>query len=270
VVIVGAVARQRSLENWFTERPLFGQTVLVTRPAHQVESMRAQLRSLGADVLYQPAIEISPPDDLAPVDAAIRSLADVDWLVFSSSNGVDFFLRRLFALGLDLRALHACRLAAIGPATVEALADYHLQADVCPDAYRAEALAEALAPQVRGKRVFLARASRGRDVLAEMLTAAGAIVTQAVVYESRDVSEPNPEVLEALAAGRVDWTTVTSSAIARSLVSLFGDALRRTKLVAISPVTAEVLAGLGHPPAAVASIYTGDGVLNAIQAAAAE
>lgn len=267
VVIVGTVARERSLDNWFTGRPLFGQIVLVTRPAHQAETMRSQLAALGADVLYQPAIEISPPLDWSPVDAVIQSLADLDWLVFSSSNGVEFFFRRLLELGHDVRSVGNCRLAAIGPATVDALAEYHLRADVCPDAYRAEALAEALAPHVQGKQVFLARASRGREVLAQMLTAAGAIVTQAVVYESRDVTGPNPEVLEALNAGAVDWTTVTSSAIARSLVNLFGDALHQTKLVAISPVTAEVLASLGHPATAVATIYTGDGILQAIQVA---
>ena len=98
-----------------------------------------------------------------------------------------------------------------------------------------------------------------------MLTAAGGRITQAVVYESRDVSEPDPEVLEALAAGRVDWTTVTSSAIARSLVALFGDDLRHTKLVAISPVTAEVLAELGYRATIVAETYTTDGMLSALR-----
>jgi uroporphyrinogen III methyltransferase/synthase len=262
VVIVGNVARERSLENWFTARPLFGQTVLVTRPAHQAESMRSQLRSLGADVLYQPAIEISAPTDWAPVDAVIHSLVDFDWLVFSSSNGVEYFFQRLLELGRDLRALSSCQLAAIGPATVDALQAYHLQADVCPAAYRAEALAAALAPHAKGKRFFLARASRGREVLADELTAAGGIVTQAVVYESRDVTQPTPEVSEALTAGHVDWTTVTSSAIARSLVNLFGDALRQTKLIAISPLTAEVLAELGHPATCVAEKYTVDGIIH--------
>lgn len=266
VVIVGAVARARSLDNWFTSRPLFGQTVLVTRPSHQIDAMFGQLSALGADVLYQAAIEISEPADWGPADAAIDELAKFNWLVFSSSNGVDFFLRRLLMRGLDLRAIGNCQLAAIGPATVEALARYHLQADVCPDAYCAEALAEALAPQAKGKSFFLARASRGREVLAEMLTAAGGKVRQAVVYESRDVTTPNPEVLEALDAGKIDWTTVTSSAIARSLVNLFGDALKHTKLVAISPVTAGVLAELGHPATAVAETYTGEGILNAILA----
>ena len=118
-----------------------------------------------------------------------------------------------------------------------------------PSEYRAEALAEALAPQARGQRVFLARASRGREMLAEMLAAAGATVEQAVVYESRDVAQPDEDIADALAAGRIDWTTVTSSAIARSLVRLFGDSLRQTRLAAISPLTAEVLTELGHAPA---------------------
>lgn len=264
VVIVGDVVRAREVPTWFTSRLLFGRTVLVTRPQHQTESMVGQLRALGAEVLYQPAIEISPPSDWRPADAVIERLAEFDWLVFSSGNGVHFFLRRLLDLGHDTRLLGGRRLAAIGPATVEALAEYRLHADLQPDSYRAEALAETLAPHAAGKRCFLARASRGREVLAEMLTAAGAVVTQAVVYESRDVRSPNPDVLESLQAGRIDWTTVTSSAIARSLVAMFGDTLRHTHLVAISPLTAEVLAELGYPPAAIAKTFTSEGIIAAI------
>lgn len=267
VVIVGAVARARPVANWFTARPLFGQTVLVTRPAHQADGMVSKLRSLGADVMYQPAIEISDPSDWGPVDAAINELEKFDWLVFSSSNGVEYFVRRLMFLGHDLRALGGRKLAAIGPATVGALAEYHLTADVSPDSYRAEALAEALAPHAKGMRFFVARASRGREVLAEMLRAAGATVTQAVVYDSRDVPSPDPDVREALEVGRIDWTTVTSSAIARSLVAMFGDALRHTKLATISPLTAQVLTELGRAPSAIADSYTADGIVAAILAA---
>ena len=266
VIIVGEVATERDVANWFTSRPLFGKTVLVTRPAHQAQAMAARLFELGANVLYQPAIEIAAPRDWSPVDAVIGRLDEFDWLVFSSGNGVQYFFDRLMALGRDLRALSQVKLAAIGPATVEALAKYHLKADVHPDTYRAEALAEALAPHARGKRFFLARASRGREVLADLLVKVGAKVEQAVVYESRDVESPDEAILEALAAGRIDWTTVTSSAIARSLVNLFGDALHKTKLAAISPLTAEVLKELGHPPAVVAREYTTEGIIAAIRA----
>jgi uroporphyrinogen III methyltransferase/synthase len=264
VIIVGDVARERAVPNWFTARPLFGQTVLVTRPKGQADGLVEALRILGANVLVQPAIETGPPRDWSPVDAAIRRLAEFDWLVFSSANGVDFLLRRLLELGGDARSLSQTRVAAIGPATVAALARYFLKADLKPQQYRAEALAEALAAHVLGKGVLLARASRGREVLAQMLEVAGAAVEQVVVYESRDIVAADPTVTEALVAGHIHWTTVTSSAIARSLVKLFGESLRRTRLAAISPLTAEVLADLGHPAAVVAEVFTAEGIVAAI------
>lgn len=264
VIIVGDVARERDIANWFTTRPLFGRTVLITRPEHQSQDFAYRLRNLGANVLCQPAIEISEPRDWSAVDDVIARLPEFDWLAFSSANGVHYFFNRLLALGHDARRLASAKLAAIGPATVAALAEYHLHADLQPTTYRAEDLAAVLTPHVHGKRVFLSRASRGREVLAEMLTGAGAIVEQAIVYESSDVASANDEVSAVLAAGKIDWTTVTSSAIANSLVRLFGNSLRKTRLAAISSITAEVLTELGHPPAVVADVYTTDGLVDAI------
>lgn len=264
IVIVGEAVSAHTATNWFTSRPLFGQTVLVTRPEQQASSLMQKLNALGATTMLQPAIEIEPVDDWSKVDAAIEQLSTFDWLVFSSANGVKYFLDRILALGHDLRALASCRLAAIGPATAESLAEYHLRIDLQPDTYRAEALAELLAPQAAGKRMLLLRASRGREVLAETLAAANAEVHQVVVYKSRDVQQPNEEIAAALATGEINWITVTSSAIARSLVQLFGDSLRNAKLAAISPLTAGVLKEAGHPPTVVAEEYTTEGLLRAI------
>jgi uroporphyrinogen III methyltransferase/synthase len=267
IVIVGEVAAAKTAATWFTSRPLFGRTILVTRPEHQAELLAKELRQVGATVLLQPAIEIAPPSDWEPVDAAIRVLANFDWLVFSSANGVHYFIRRLLQRGGDLRAVAPVRLAAIGPATAAALAEYYLTADAMPATYRAEALVESLAPSAAGKHFLLVRASRGREALAEMLTAVGAQITQIVAYSSRDVVAPHDDVLAALNAGRITWTTVTSSAIARALVALFGESLRNTQLAAISPLTADVLGELGYSPAIVAESYTSDGLFNAILAA---
>ena len=264
IVIVGEVVRVQADADCLTARQLFGRTVLVTRPERQSTDMIMLLGELGAAALMQPAIDIDPPADWSGVDAAIGALSRYDWLVFSSANGVHFFLERILETGGDLRLLGGCRLAAIGPATAEALDDYRLRADLLPDEYRAEALAEGLADKVAGQRVLLLRASRGREVLAERLTAAGAQVEQVVVYQSSDVAAPEPDIAAALAEGRIDWVTVTSSAIARSVVRLFGDDLKRSRLAAISPLTAEVLTEAGFPPAVVATEYTTDGLIGAI------
>ena len=244
--------------------PLSGRCVLVTRPGEQAQELRELLAARGAKVLEQPGIVVSDPPDWSPVDAALDRAASYDWLVFSSSNGVKRLIERLLLRGGSLAELATVKLAAIGPGTAAELVRYGLAAAIVPEEYRAESLADALAPHAAGKRFLLARASRGRQVLPERLTAAGAIVEQVVVYSTHDVAKADPEIAAALAAGRVDWVTVTSSAIARAIAGLFGDQLRKARLASISPVTSETLRELGHVPAAEAVEYTMAGLVAAI------
>ncbi|MGD9721597.1 MAG: uroporphyrinogen-III C-methyltransferase [Pirellulales bacterium] len=265
--VVGPVAAQSSQHVWFVERPLFGRQVLVTRAVEQGPELADMLGELGAGVLLQPAIEIGPPEDGAPLERALAQIADYDWLVFSSANGVRSVLDRLLATR-DVRALARVKLAAIGPGTAAELARYHLRADLVPDEYRAEALAAALIRQAAASaRFLLARASRGREVLAEQLTAAGHRVDQVVTYSSRDVTTPDAEVAARLAAGQIDWITVTSSAIARSLAAMFGPSLAKARLASISPLTSQTLVELGYTVAAEARVYTLAGLAQAILAA---
>jgi uroporphyrinogen III methyltransferase/synthase len=263
IVIVGDVAGLPETLSWFERRPLFGLRVMVTRPAHQAEGLRGPLEELGADVILQPAIEIAEPLDWSPVDAAIGHLERFDWVVFSSTNGVQFFLNRIVQAGGDMRCLGRAKLAVVGPGTAEELARYHLKADVQPEEFRAEALAAALRSNAAGQRFLLIRASRGREVLAEELRAAGGEVTQVVAYQSVD-APVRDEVRRTLASGGIHWITVTSSAIARSLVAMFGEDLRRAKLASISPITSQTLRELGFEPAVEATEYTMPGVVQAI------
>ncbi|MGM0487191.1 MAG: uroporphyrinogen-III synthase [Planctomycetota bacterium] len=264
LVVVGQDAAHRSTANWFETRPLFGQTVLVTRPAGQVKTLASKLEEHGAHVLAQPAIEVREPADWGAADDAISRLSDFHWLVFSSVNGVNAFMSRLRATGRDLRALGTAKLAAIGPATAAALGNYHLKVDRCPRRYQAEYLAEALLDDAAGKRFLLVRASRGREWLAQQLTTAGADVEQVVFYESVDSSAASPRIRAALAAEDIRWTTVTSSAIARSLARMFGSDLKKTNLVSISPLTSSTLHQLGFEPTVEAPESTMDGVVQAI------
>ena len=243
---------------------LSGIQVLVTRPRSQSGALVDRLTDLGASVLVQPAIHIAAPPDWSCVDAALDRLDQYDWIVFSSSNGVHYLLDRLRQKRGNMEKMKALRLAAIGPGTADELRRYGLQADLVPNEFRAETLAEALVAQGPRNRFLLARASRGREVLAETLVSAGAAVDQVVVYSSSDVEVADAEVAFAMKAGRIDWVTVSSSAIARSLAGLFGEDLRRAKLASISPITSATLRQLGFEPAAEASSYTMDGLVDAI------
>jgi uroporphyrinogen III methyltransferase/synthase len=265
IIIVGEVAADADGRSWFTERPLFGKRVLVTRPADQAEELAGPLAELGADVRFQPAITIGPPADWEPLDRALAELDRFDWVVLSSANGARAFLDRLCRDGRDLRRLGGVRLAAIGPATAAELARWRLAADLTPEEeFRAEALADALVERDPGRRFLLVRASRGREVLAERLRACGAAVEQVVAYRSDDVAVADGAIRAQLADGKIDFVTVTSSAIARSLAALFGPLLHRARLVSISPVTSATIRELGFEPAAEASTYTMPGIVATI------
>ena len=266
--VVGNVVDRAPDLSWFAARPLFGSRVLVAGTPSTSRDLRVRLSELGADVIAQPAIRLTDPADWTPVDAALDKLGEYDWLVFSSKNGVDRFFGRLFDLGGDARRLGSVKLAAVGSGSAEQLARYSLKVDLLPEEFCAESLAQALADEAPGKRFLLARAGRGRHVLADMLQQAGGLVDQIVVYDSVDVESPDPDVAAAMSAGDIDWVTVTSSATAKSLARLYGDALRKTRLASISPLTSSVLNDLGYRPATEASPHTMAGLTAAILGAA--
>jgi uroporphyrinogen III methyltransferase/synthase len=268
LLVVGDVIARRTDLAWFERLPLFGQRIVVTRPSDEADRSASVLEALGAEVLLAPMVQILPVDDLEPLDDAIRRLGSFDWLVFTSTNGVRHFLDRLEALGLDLRALGPVKLAAIGPTTAEALARYHLKADLVPESYRSEGLAGALAGRVGGARVLLARADRGRAILREELERI-AHVEQVAVYRNVDAEALPVEVLERIEAGTVDWVTLTSSAIAERFHGLLPESARarigrEILLASLSPVTSNTVTRLGWTVEAEATVYTWDGLIGAL------
>lgn len=265
IIVVGEVAASSRAWSWFEKRPLFGQRILVTRPRHQAEALSTPLSELGAEVMFQPAIEIAPVANTRHLDEVIRRLHEFDWLVFASTNGVCRLVNRILTVAHDIRQVSTTKIAAIGTETDRELRKFMLRADLIPSDFSADRLAAELKPTARGKRFLLVRASRGREVLAEELTAGGGFVEQVVAYESHDVTCPDEEIRSLVAAGKFDWITVTSSAIARSLHAMFGDDLRRGKLASIGPVTSETLRELGHEPAVEAREYTMQGLVEAIR-----
>ena len=268
LLVVGAVVARRGPLNWFEALPLFGQRIVVTRPADEAECASATLEALGAEVLLAPTVTIGPPDDWSPVDRAISRLREFDWLVFTSGNGVRFFLDRLEALGGDLRALGHLHLAAIGPATAEALARFHLKADLVPDDYRSEGLAVALSRRAAGGRLLLARADRGRAVLKDELERV-ADVEQVVVYRNADADSIPDEIIDRIASGAVDWITLTSSAITERLHALLPESARLrvgrdVRLASLSPLTSASARRLGWTVALEAEVATWDGLTRAL------
>ena len=270
LIVVGECVRLRDSLQWFEQRALFGLRIGITRADGQASDVIDRVVELGGDPVLLPTIAILPPADWSEVDACLRHLGDYDWIVFTSANGVRQLFGRLWSTGGDARRLGRAKLAAIGSGTAAALAEFHLQADLVPESFRAEALAEALKPEVAGKRVLWARASRGREVLPTELRAAGAMLDELVVYQNVDVAALPAEVLADIEHGKLHWIGLSSPSIARNLaVKLTPAALAHVghavKLASISPVTTAAALEMGLPISAEAKTFTWDGILDAIR-----
>lgn len=267
VFLIGSAVAAPQSSDWFAKRPLRGQTILVTRPGDDGNQVLRELELLGAQTLYWPAISISPLDDFRELDAAIEHLNDYRWIVFNSSNGVRAFMQRLWTMGRDARALASCRLAAVGPQTAKELAAFQLRADLVPTRFDADHLAEELVDQAGAGPCLIVRASRGREVLADRLREVGIAVTQVAAYQNVDTDHVPTEIRQAMQRGKIQWVTVTSSAIADNLVRQFGNDLRATRLATISPLTSQRIREHGLEVAAEAKVATVPGVVDAILAA---
>src|SRR5438477_9184639 len=124
--------------------PLQGKRIVVSRALDQAAALSFPLRELGADVLEIPFIEIRPPASFRPLDDALRQIHDYDWLILTSVNGVKALAGRIQHLGLDALNFVHLKVAAIGPATEQALEEQQFQVDVVPDKYVAEAVVSSL------------------------------------------------------------------------------------------------------------------------------
>ncbi len=271
VTIIGEVVRFRQKLRWFDTKPLFGRRVLVTRSREQASALSQRLRELGAEPLEYPAIEIAPPKDMTPLDEAIARLPTYDWLIFTSANGVRALVDRMSEKGMDIRALGGPKIAAVGPATAQALQGYGLRVDYMPQVYTTEEIAAGLG-DVAGERILLPRAERAPKQLAQALRGKGAVVDEVAAYRTLAVGAPD-ELKALLEDGQIDIVTFTSSSTVRNLVRMLdGDieCLRRSIVACIGPVTARTAQELGLRVDVVARQHTIAGLVEAIVTAVAE
>jgi uroporphyrinogen-III synthase len=246
---------------------LTGKRVVVTRPRAQATDLSEKLAALGMQPILFPTIEIVPPEDDALLAQAALQVEQFDWVVFTSVNGVHAFMQRMHDAGKGAGALERVGVAAIGPATAQALAAQGIQPRAVPDEYVAERIPDQLG-EVMGRRILLPRARIAREALAVELRRRGAIVQEVPAYDTR-AAQPGPQDWAQLRQG-VDVLTFTSSSTVREWLALMAsqpDVPVGGALVAcIGPITAQTAHEQGLHVDIVAQVYTTTGLVQAIAA----
>ena len=255
-----------------TTLPLSGVRILVGRARHQAGALSGELRQLGATVLEIPFIEIRKPRSYKALDSALQNLDSYDWLILTSVNGVEAMWDRLAHLHLTKARLKHLRVAAIGPATKNAIEQRGVKVDVVPKEYVAESVVRSLRRRVNGKRVLLVRAKVARDVIPRELRKAGAHVDVVEAYETVVPRSSRKRLRAALKnPGRSPHViTFTSSSTVRNFVVLLESrtaSIKGMRLASIGPVTSSTLRDLGLRVDIAAKEFTIPGLVQAIRRA---
>ena len=265
VFIVGKVVKLREALNWFETKPLFGKRIIVTRSREQAGVLSGLLAEYGADAVELPTIKFRYPEKLNALDSALINIGKYDWLVFTSANGVGYFLKRLFYLGMDIRSLRNIRIATIGPATTRELNSYFINPDFQPSKFVAEAFVEEfLKKHKAGKlKMLLVHSDKARDYIEKGLRKAGASVKTVTGYLTEPAGAYPAAIREMLEKGELDLVTFTSSSTVKNFFKIYKGPVN-FKTVSIGPITSFALKEEGHCPDIEATEYTIPGLTNAI------
>jgi uroporphyrinogen-III synthase/uroporphyrinogen III methyltransferase/synthase len=243
--------------------------VLVTRAAHQAGKLSDGLRAAGFEPVEVPVLEIRPPADWEPLDAAIKNLNTYDWLIVTSANTVRVLAERATVAGISLQQDGTLQVAVVGEATASAARKAGLRVSAVPENYVAESLVKILAGRSAGKRILLARAEIARDVIPDALRAGGASVDVVDAYRNV-LPEHAPALLRSALREGIDAATFTSS----SSVTHLADAAQAAPIafpfpgvraVSIGPITSATLRGHGWEPAAEANPSDMSGLIQAVR-----
>jgi uroporphyrinogen III methyltransferase/synthase len=249
-IIIGEVVGLRERFNWFERLPLFGQRIVITRDRRQAMELAEPLEALGAETVVAPMIEICEAADAGPLDDAISRLDTYDWLIFTSVNGVRYFIEALDRSSADLRSLKA-KICAIGSATGAAVEALHLKVDRMPEEYVAESLLKAFEGEnLESQRILLPRAAIARDVIPVELRRRGARVDVVEAYRAVIPPDAADRVREALQGvshepRRPHWITFTSSSTVTNFIAVLDkpgrEMLGGIKIASIGPITSATL-----------------------------
>lgn len=263
VMVVGDVVKLRDKLNWYEKKPMFGHRVLVTR--EHSEGFEP-LEELGAEIIEFPTIEIAPPGNYNELDAAIDKIETYNWLIFTSANGIKYFMERFIERDKDIRDLKGIRICAIGTKTAAEIKKYGIKVDLMPDEFNAEGLIEVFTPPnpplgkggneggvgfkpLTGMKFLLPRAEKAREIFPEKVRELGGEIDVPVTYRAIKPEIHGKRLKRFLKEGRISIATFTSAATFNNFREIIGEdadeLLRDVAIAVIGPVTAKAIEKAG-------------------------
>ncbi|MBN2594239.1 MAG: uroporphyrinogen-III C-methyltransferase [Sedimentisphaerales bacterium] len=270
IVVIGAAAASDTRFDWFTKRPLFGRSIVMTRDAAGNADFAAKIIQRGGNPLEFETIRIKPLTDSNDFLRVLAKISQYDWVVFTSGNGVTTFFDALEKLGKDARVFAFAKIAAIGDKTADRLGEFGIKADFVPGVFTSRELGKQLIgfTNLQNKKILLLRSQLASNELVETLAGAGAEVDNVAVYTAISANSESGWLADGISKGTIDWLTFASPSSVDGFFEQFDSKAvnsSNAKVASIGPVTSERLKGLDVKVDVTAREHTLDGLLDSIE-----
>ncbi|WHY70734.1 uroporphyrinogen-III synthase [Fictibacillus enclensis] len=240
---------------------LTGKTIVVTRAVEQSRKLLTRLREEGAEAVSFPVMHITKADPGASAEEIRREFDAFEWVVFTSVNGVRYFLEWLQAEKLSLNNM---KIAAVGRKTAESLKRQGIYVDLIPERFEGGELAALLKRKVTpGSRVLVPKGNLAKSTIKNTL-AGKADVTEMIVYETKK----NPVLDTRQLPAKVDMLLFMSP----SSISFFSETIgsrladyQDVPAACVGPVTASKAKATGFRKLITANDYTEEGIIKAVR-----
>ena len=254
------------------EFPLMNKNIVLTRSQDQMLNAKNLFQRKGAKIFDLPALIIQYPDNLEPLDDALKEINKFHWIIFTSSNGIKFVDSRLREKGLCLKnCSKSLKIAVVGEKTSQTLNSLGIKADYIPPDFVAESLVINFPISLNGLKILIPKVeSGGRNFIAQQFTNSGANVCEVAAYESKCPESIPFKTVKAFQEKSLDAIIFSSGKTVRNSAYLlekeFGRnwlaLLKDIKILSIGPQTSyackEILGRVDKE----ATKYSFDGLLN--------
>ncbi len=267
VMIIGNVVELRDTLQWYEKKPLFGHRILITR---EYSPDYEPLEELGAEIFEFPTIKIVPPDSYEQLDLAIDNIEAYNWIIFTSKNGFNYFIKRILEKDRDIRDLKGIKICAIGAKTAAIVKSYGINVDLIPEEFNAEGLISAIMQKcgraeeqesgtsefpnfrdsrLEGLKLLLPRAEVARDIFPRKIRELGGLIDTPTAYKTIKPLRHGKRLQRFLRAGRITIATFSSAATFNNFVEMVGDDaigfLKDLTIAAIGPITVKAIEKAG-------------------------
>lgn len=267
LIVVGNVVSLKNSLNWFEGRK--AKNVLVTRSKGQAEKLELAIKKVGAKPISMAMIEISDNLLKTEIKDMYKNIHKYNWLVFTSENAVNIFMKGLMDNLLDIRVLTGLKIAVVGSATKAALNKYYLKADITPKEFESEKLAEELRIKVKaGDMVLFPTSNIAHNSIAKTIEQIGAHIDVKLIYDVTTPRYHKGELLDVL--DNIDIITFTSPSCINGFVNTLKaegediSILESKEIICIGPITGNALRKLGINNFKLAKVHNVDGIATSI------